>query len=184
VHDDQPVGLFDGFNNTLFIQWAKRTRVHHLHADPVCGKLFGSAQRAMDHFGRGHDGDVLALALDIDLAKIADPLEHMAWRWLKYWTYWHDNARKRPGSSPEIERLIKYIEDYNIDGVVMHEAFSCRTWHVGLIWQLNQLKKIYRDIPSLVLESDIIDISSYNEADTRARIDAFIDTLEAAKNRG
>ncbi|MFC1986246.1 2-hydroxyacyl-CoA dehydratase subunit D [Chloroflexota bacterium] len=118
---------------------------------------------------------------DIDLSKITDPLEHLAWRWFKYWTYWHDKARKRPGSSPDVERLIQYIEDYKIDGIVMHEAFSCRSWHVGLIWELNQLKKIYRDIPSLILESDIVDISSYNEADTRARIDAFIDTLKAAK---
>jgi len=66
----------------------------------------------------------------------------------------------------------------------MHEAYSCRSWHVGLIWQLKVLKKIYREIPSLILESDIIDISSYNEADTRMRIDTFIDVLEAHKNRG
>ena len=118
---------------------------------------------------------------DIDLSKISDPLEHIAWRWVKFWTYWHDRARKRPGSHPDVERLIKYIEDYKIDGIVMHEAFSCRSWHPGLIWQLNLLKKVYRDIPSLVLESDIVDISSYNEADTRARIDAFIETLEAVK---
>jgi benzoyl-CoA reductase/2-hydroxyglutaryl-CoA dehydratase subunit BcrC/BadD/HgdB len=118
---------------------------------------------------------------DIDLSQISDPLEHIAWRWVKFWTYWHDRASKRPGSHPDVERLIKYIEDYKIDGIVMHEAFSCRSWHPGLIWQLNLLKKVYRDIPSLVLESDIVDISSYNEADTRARIDAFIDTLEAVK---
>ena len=43
------------------------------------------------------------------------------------------------------------------------------------------LKKVYRDIPSLILESDIVDISSYSEGDTRARIDAFIETLESAK---
>jgi hypothetical protein len=84
----------------------------------------------------------------------------------------------------------------------MHEAFSCRTWHLGLIWQLNQLRKIYkpipvlilgqhgkqreenRELPSLILESDIIDISSYSEVDTRNRIDAFIETLEQVrKNR-
>ncbi|MFC1893847.1 2-hydroxyacyl-CoA dehydratase subunit D [Chloroflexota bacterium] len=120
---------------------------------------------------------------DIDLTRITDPLEHIAWRWLKLWTYWYDKARKRPGSHPDVERIIQYIEDYQIDGIVMHEAFSCRTWHTGLIWQLNQLKRVYKDIPSLILESDIIDISSYNEADTRNRIDAFIDTLEAVKSR-
>ena len=120
---------------------------------------------------------------DIDLTKISDPLEHIVWRWLKFCTYWYDKARQRPGSHPDVERMIQYIEDYQIDGVVMHEAFSCRTWHPGLIWQLNLLKKVYSNIPSLMLESDIVDISSYSESDTRARIDAFIETLESAKRR-
>ena len=65
----------------------------------------------------------------------------------------------------------------------MHEAFSCRSWHPGLIWKLNLLKKVYRDMPSLILESDIVDISSYSEADTHSRIDAFIETLESAKSK-
>jgi hypothetical protein len=68
---------------------------------------------------------------------------------------------------------------------------------VGLIWQLHQLSKIYkpipvfvigkdgkkgkiyRELPSLILESDIIDITSYSEVDTRNKIDAFIETLES-----
>ena len=137
----------------------------------------------------------------LDLPQTSDPLEHIAWRWIRYWTHWYDRARKRPGSEPDVERIIKYIEEYKIDGIVMHEAFSCRSFHVGLIWQLNQIAKIYkpiptlilgkngkekrvsRELPSLILESDIIDISSYNEADTRTRIDAFIDTLEAVKSK-
>lgn len=137
----------------------------------------------------------------LDLPETSDPLERIAWRWIRYWTHWYDRARKRPGSEPDVERIISYIEEYKIDGIVMHEAFSCRSFHVGLIWQLNQIAKIYkpipililgkdrkkkreyRELPSLILESDIVDISSYNEADTRARIDAFIDTLEAVKSK-
>jgi hypothetical protein len=38
-----------------------------------------------------------------------------------------------------------------------------------------------RENPSLILESDIIDISSYSEVDTRNRIDAFIETLESVR---
>ena len=131
------------------------------------------------------------------MPETSDPIERLAWRWFGYWTFWYDKARKRPGSHPDVERLIQYIEDFQIDGIVMHEAFSCRTWHLGLIWQLNQLAKIYkpvpvlvlgedgkkrevkRELPSLILESDIIDISSYSEVDTRNRIDAFIETLES-----
>jgi benzoyl-CoA reductase/2-hydroxyglutaryl-CoA dehydratase subunit BcrC/BadD/HgdB len=133
----------------------------------------------------------------MDIPQTKDPVEHLAWRWLGFWTFWYDKARKRPGSEPDVERLIDYIERYDIDGVVMHEAFSCRTWHVGLIWQLQQLAKIYKpipvlhlggngkkektskELPSLILESDIIDITSYSEVDTRNKIDAFIETLES-----
>jgi benzoyl-CoA reductase/2-hydroxyglutaryl-CoA dehydratase subunit BcrC/BadD/HgdB len=146
---------------------------------------------------------MVAPIAEMDLPKTNDPVEHLAWRWLGYWTFWYDKARQRPGSEPDIERLISYIEKYQIDGVVMHEAFSCRTWHVGLMWQLHQLAKIYRPIPvltlgganktpgskralpSLILESDIIDISSYSEVETRQKIDAFIETLESInKTRG
>jgi hypothetical protein len=70
---------------------------------------------------------------------------------------------------------------------------------VGLIWQLRQLAKIYkpipiyvtgrdgkreriyRELPSLILESDIIDITSYSEVETRNKIDAFIETLESIR---
>jgi benzoyl-CoA reductase/2-hydroxyglutaryl-CoA dehydratase subunit BcrC/BadD/HgdB len=117
----------------------------------------------------------------LELPQTDDPVEHIAWRWVKYHTYWYDKAQARANSQPDVEKLIQFIEDYRIDGVVMHEAFSCRTWHPGLIWQLNHLKKIYRDIPTLVLESDRVDISSYNEANTRNMIDAFIDIIDAEK---
>ena len=138
---------------------------------------------------------------NLNLPQVSDPLEHIARRFIKLFICWHDAARKRPGSHPDVERLIKYIEDYKIDGVVMHEAFSCRSWHPSLIWQLNTLNKIYkpipvlhlgkddktaqkyRELPSLVLESDIVDMSSYSEADTHNRIDAFIATLESVRRQ-
>jgi hypothetical protein len=119
----------------------------------------------------------------LDLPKTNDPLEHIAWRWTRYYTHWFDRARQRKGSMPEVERLIEYIENYNIDGVVFHQAFSCRTWHAGIILQAEILKKVYRDIPVMIMEGDIVDISSYNEADVHNRIDAFIETLEAAKSK-
>jgi benzoyl-CoA reductase/2-hydroxyglutaryl-CoA dehydratase subunit BcrC/BadD/HgdB len=133
----------------------------------------------------------------MDIPETKDPIEHLAWKWLGYWTFWYDKARKRRGSEPDVERLINRVEEYRIDGVVMHEAFSCRSWHVGLRWQLNQLakiykpiplytlgrdgkrEKVYRELPSLILEGDIIDITSYSEVDTRNKIDAFIDSLES-----
>ena len=119
----------------------------------------------------------------LDLPKTNDPLEHIAWRWVRFYTHWYDKARKRPGSIPKVERIIEYIEDYNLDGVVFHSAFSCRSWHAGIVHQAATLKKVYGDIPTLIMEGDIVDISSYNEADTHNRIDAFVETLEAYKKR-
>jgi benzoyl-CoA reductase/2-hydroxyglutaryl-CoA dehydratase subunit BcrC/BadD/HgdB len=119
----------------------------------------------------------------LDLPPTSDPLEHLAWRWTRYWTAWYQAARRRPGSYPEVERMIEYIEDYAIDGVVVHEAFSCRTWHPGLLNQLVTLKQVYRDIPTLVLESDMVDIGSYDEGETRRRIDNFVELLEEKRGR-
>ena len=119
----------------------------------------------------------------LELPKVSDLLEHIAWRWVRYYTQWYDGARRRPGSLPEVERLIEYIENYQIDGVVFHEAFSCRTWHPGIILQAKVLKKVYGEIPILIMEGDIVDISAYNEADTHHRIDAFIETVETAKRK-
>jgi len=67
--------------------------------------------------------------------------------------------------------------------VVFHSAFSCRSWHAGIVHQAQVLKKVYGDIPILIMEGDIVDISSYNEADTHNRIDAFIEALDAYKKR-
>jgi benzoyl-CoA reductase/2-hydroxyglutaryl-CoA dehydratase subunit BcrC/BadD/HgdB len=119
----------------------------------------------------------------LDLPRTSDPLEHIAWRLVRYYTHWYDKARSRPGSLPAVERIIEYIEDYHLDGVVFHSAFSCRSWHAGIMLQAQVLRKVYRDIPILIMEGDIVDISSYNEADTHNRIDAFIETVEVYKNR-
>jgi benzoyl-CoA reductase/2-hydroxyglutaryl-CoA dehydratase subunit BcrC/BadD/HgdB len=119
----------------------------------------------------------------LDLPKTDDPLEHIAWRFMRPWTYWYDKARQRPGSMPEVERLIAYIEEYKCDGVVFNSAFSCRSWHAGIMLQAQLLRKLYRNVPILIMEGDIVDPSAYNEADTHHRIDAFVETLAAATGR-
>jgi hypothetical protein len=119
----------------------------------------------------------------LDLPKASDPLEHIAWRWIRMWTLWYDKARKRRGSLPKVERIIEYMEDYGCDGVVFQSAFSCRSWHAGIVQQAQVLNKVYGDVPTLIMEGDIIDISAYNEVDTHNRIDAFIEALAARTER-
>lgn len=115
---------------------------------------------------------------------VRHPLERLAWRWLRYQTFRYKKAQRHPGSHPDVELLIDFIENFGIDGVMMHEAFSCRSWHVGLLWQLNLLKKLYRPLPSLILQSDIVDARSYSEVETKERIDAFVEMLERVRRAG
>jgi hypothetical protein len=49
--------------------------------------------------------------------------------------------------------------------------------------QAQILQKIYGAIPIMIMEGDIVDISSYNEEDTHHRIDAFIEAMEAVKRK-
>jgi len=61
----------------------------------------------------------------VEIPAGADPLERIAWRFFKQNTYRHDKAQKRTGS-PDVEFLLDLIDDYKIDGVIFHRAFTCR----------------------------------------------------------
>jgi hypothetical protein len=43
--------------------------------------------------------------------------------------------------------------------------------------------KQYVKVPTLFIESDIVDVRMYSEADTQRRIDAFIETVASYKTR-
>ncbi|MFC1944367.1 2-hydroxyacyl-CoA dehydratase subunit D [Chloroflexota bacterium] len=114
-------------------------------------------------------------------ATVTDPLERIVRRQFYSATYYYDKARRNSGDHI-VEWLLDMIREYKIDGVVCHRAITCRTIHVGQIHLLNVLKK-YTDIPTLVLESDIVDVRAYSEADTHAKIDAFIEIVDAYKRK-
>jgi len=111
--------------------------------------------------------------------QMVDPVERIAWRALMRFSYWTEKAQKHTGS-PMVERLLDYINEYRIDGVVFHRAITCRTLHTGQIYAIDRLKK-WTDLPMLVLEGDIVDASAFDEAQTKSQIDAFIDAVAAHK---
>ncbi|MFC2058531.1 2-hydroxyacyl-CoA dehydratase subunit D [Chloroflexota bacterium] len=116
----------------------------------------------------------------VDVPKeVTHPLERLAWRQLKRLTYRHERAKKNSGNH-EVELIIEMIDNYNIDAVVMHRAFSCRQVHTGQLHLLNVLKR-YRNLPSLILESDIVDVRSFDKAEAENKVDAFIEMVEASK---
>jgi benzoyl-CoA reductase subunit B len=78
--------------------------------------------------------------------------------------------------------LIQMIDDYEIDGVVYHPIKSCRTVSTGLADNRRAVMAA-RDIPTLFIESDMMDRRVVSEAQLKNRIDAFFEGLAVRKQR-
>ncbi len=113
--------------------------------------------------------------------EVTHPLERIAWRVYAGMTRWQEEARNHTGD-PNVEWFLDLVEGYKLDGVVFHQAMTCRTIHTGQLNQINVFKK-YSDKPVLLLEGDIVDVRNYNKEATHRKIDAFIEVLDAYKRR-
>jgi benzoyl-CoA reductase subunit B len=69
-------------------------------------------------------------------------------------------------------------DDYGLDGVVYHAVKSCRTVSTGLADARRALSG-RRDLPGLLLESDMMDRRVVSEAQMKNRIDAFFEGLRS-----
>ncbi len=74
-----------------------------------------------------------------------------------------------------MKRLIK---DFGVDGLVVHSAKSCKPYSIGQ-YDIRRLLKEALQIPSVVIEADIADARAFSEGQSRMRIEAFIETVEA-----
>jgi benzoyl-CoA reductase subunit B len=78
--------------------------------------------------------------------------------------------------------LVGMIDDLHADGIVYHPIKSCRTVSTGLADNRRALLA-RRDIPSLFIESDMMDRRVVSEAQLKNRIDAFFEGLAARRTR-
>ncbi len=76
--------------------------------------------------------------------------------------------------------LIEMVRDYTMDGVVYHPIKSCRTVSAGLADGRRALMAA-TDIPSLFIESDMMDKRVVSEAQMKNRADAFFEGLAARR---
>ncbi|HEX7078163.1 MAG TPA: 2-hydroxyacyl-CoA dehydratase family protein [Candidatus Eisenbacteria bacterium] len=76
--------------------------------------------------------------------------------------------------------LATMIDDYAADGVVFHPIKSCRTVSTGLADNRRALMEL-RDVPSLFVESDMMDRRVVSEAQLKNRVDAFFEGLESRR---
>ncbi len=78
--------------------------------------------------------------------------------------------------------LIELAEACQIDGLVYHPVKSCRTVSTGLVDNRRSIMAA-RDIPSLFIESDMVDRRAVSEAQLKNRIDAFFEGLATRKTQ-
>ncbi len=74
------------------------------------------------------------------------------------------------------DTLKKLIEKYDVDGLVMHSNRSCKPYSFG---QYDLAKMVMKklNIPTLILEADMVDERSFSDSQIETRIDAFMETL-------
>ncbi len=81
------------------------------------------------------------------------------------------------------ERMLeRMIDEYALDGIIYHPIKSCRTVSTGLADSRRYLSD-RRDVPSLFLESDMMDRRVVSEAQMKNRIDAFFEGLASRRRR-
>ncbi|MGE5802210.1 MAG: 2-hydroxyacyl-CoA dehydratase subunit D, partial [Gemmatimonadota bacterium] len=78
--------------------------------------------------------------------------------------------------------LVEMIDGHAADGVVFHPIKSCRTVSTGLADTRRALMAV-RDVPSLFIESDLMDRRVVSEAQMKNRIDAFFEGLDARRHQ-
>lgn len=75
------------------------------------------------------------------------------------------------------EQIERYVDEWNADAVVIHSVKSCRLFSAGQ----GDMREHFvrdRDVPTLLIESDLEDPRYFSEAQLRNRIDAFFEALE------
>ena len=80
-----------------------------------------------------------------------------------------------------IERLRQYVAEYDIHGVITLMATTCRA-NTTLLHHRRLINE-HMGVPVLNLEADMSDVRSFSEVQVRAKLNAFLETVDAWKAR-
>lgn len=75
------------------------------------------------------------------------------------------------------DKMKSLIEKYNVDGVVMHSNRSCKPYSFGQ-YDLEKMIREKLNIPTLILEADMVDERNFSESQIESRIDAFMEIFK------
>jgi benzoyl-CoA reductase/2-hydroxyglutaryl-CoA dehydratase subunit BcrC/BadD/HgdB len=81
------------------------------------------------------------------------------------------------GLQARLELMTRLAREYQVDGLVLHSARSCKPYSVGQ-YDLKRLAGRALDLPSTILEADIADARAWSEEQAYAQLEAFLETVE------
>ena len=102
------------------------------------------------------------------------PIEAMSELMMSFWYVYDLETR--------IKKFAETVEEWKIDGVLLHENLSCRPNSCGLYDLKKHLMDDY-DIPCLVITADMNDPRKLNEIQVTNQIESFIEILRQRKRR-
>jgi bcr-type benzoyl-CoA reductase subunit B len=81
------------------------------------------------------------------------------------------------GTGEKLETMRRMIDDYELDGAILHSDRSCKPYSVGQIDQRDRIIQEY-GVPALLLEADHNDPRSFSQEQVANRLAAFVEMLE------
>ena len=102
------------------------------------------------------------------------PIEAMSELMMSFWYVYDLETR--------IKKFAETVEEWKIDGVLLHENMSCRPNSCGLYDLKKHLMEDY-DIPCLIINADMNDPRKLNEIQVTNQIESFIEILRQRKRR-
>jgi benzoyl-CoA reductase/2-hydroxyglutaryl-CoA dehydratase subunit BcrC/BadD/HgdB len=103
-----------------------------------------------------------------------NPIEAMSELMMSFWYVYDLETR--------IKKFAETVEEWKIDGVLLHENLSCRPNSCGLYDLKKHLMDDF-DIPCLVITADMNDPRKLNEIQVTNQIESFIEILRQKKKR-
>jgi len=76
--------------------------------------------------------------------------------------------------------VLKMADKYDVDGLVMHSNRSCKPYSLGQ-YDIQRIVQKERNLPSLMIEADMVDERNFSESQTETRIDAFMELVKENK---
>ena len=103
-----------------------------------------------------------------------NPIEALSELMMSFWYVYDLETR--------IKKFAETVEEWKIDGVLLHENLSCRPNSCGLYDLKKHLMDDF-DIPCLVITADMNDPRKLNEVQVTNQIESFIEILRQKKKR-